>query len=276
MSKGAVEEICFQVSKIFTIKPFLSSLNRNVKGNFTSEEWKGLYQNTRLVQSYVGSQLKSSAIVSNAKKGYVFNDNFVKWLHDFCDYMLLEVDKLKIETVDVSKFFGVSRLTRVLNLCRSDRAFDLCMRYCFYITSDSFKVKKEDLRLIISTFYETMCYLKQTLYNATKNEEMLKQLGLPLDTKELVSFVESSSDLGEVFPWTKTPQGFAYWAGKYLDDDFEYFKSLRAFLTLLDPEFEVKTPEKYTTFNVKKTNKGIFEGVNRIQADLIQAPEVAY
>jgi len=104
-----------------------------------------------------------------------------------------------------------------------------------FIARDTpFSVTKEQLKVLWETYVDVASVYFNTLSEPVKDLVMLERLGLPKETVELKELVTTTEDLGDLFPWSKTKQGYLWWAKLYLDKGDYYRSTVYGFLNELD------------------------------------------
>jgi hypothetical protein len=199
-------------------------------------DWYDQYKDNRVVVAnkvLKAFEKKYKGTSRNTISPEAFGD-YKKDLYKFRDLLLQEVEEHYYKIIDKKKFFNYIRMERVTAQL-SDLGLANCLRDHVYI--EPMRLSKEEIKELIKTFCYCFEYLADRINKKEINKEVLNQLGLPLVKEELQLLVETTNDLGELFNWNKTVQGFWWWADIYLKREKDSFKqNVYSYLESLHPD----------------------------------------
>jgi len=163
---------------------------------------------------------------------------FGQGLHQYKSKMLKELQDYKINSIDKKKFFNFSRSLRA-TATLEDKGLAHCLTYITTLYSS--KMNKEEIELLLETFCYCFSWIASSLDDQEVNKEKLEELGLPTTVEELKLLVETVRDLGELFDWHKTDNGFVWWATYYLRRKGEFKYLVYEYLNSLHSELKLPT-----------------------------------
>ena len=213
--------------------------------------WRVVHENWREYYSaekrHSIAEMALAELKTKYKKSKVNPESFngyKKELEKFRLAFIEEVKNYRYNSFNKHTFINYKRLSRVSESLE-DRPFANYLCDTVYITDD--KITKNDMIAIIETFCYCFSYIADNLNKRAINLEQLNKLELPVEVEKLRELVELSN-IGELFDWNKTEQGFIYWAKLYLDKDFLFKERVYEYLNELHPEFKVIKEKKYNAY----------------------------
>jgi hypothetical protein len=207
-------------------------------------DWKRYYLTER--DALAKLVLKEFNTHLNAR-GSVTTKDFKGYENDlaiFKEAMLNEIENYHYNVIDTKKFFNYVRLRRCIQNFE-DRMFGDILKLTSNIYSH--RVSKEELIAIINTFCYCFAEIAENIGKKDVDIAALERLELPVNTEELKALVESCSSFGELFPWSKSDQGFKYWAERFLNKKKNFCLYVYEYLEDLNPNLKLARPMNYTT-----------------------------
>ena len=201
-----------------------------------SKEWKNYYSKenrqklAELVLEDFAIKYKGSKIDPSCFTGYE------KDLEKFKNNLINEVNAYRYKTINKNTFFNTKRLYSCVENFE-DIGFGRCLLDHAYVTPE--KVTKEEMIMIIETFCCCFSTIAERLNKKEVRVKELEALGLPVTLTELKKVIESSGDLGELFSWNKTQEGFLFWAKLFLDNKEGFRLEVNQYLNYLHPELKL-------------------------------------
>jgi hypothetical protein len=208
-------------------------------------DWKVFYSNPKELAVFLKSKITHNYedSVRFTKKLQVFNGSFDSWLVSLVEQLDSELHEYKYKNVNCQHFFCTTRLLRANSRTFFDYKFSTALgKGNFYRSYLDCRVSKEDAYTIMATFKEVMFCLAETLFIVKRDTEGLAKLGLPTETEELKALLSKPlEELGQLFSWQDTKQGYYWWAERFLDQkESKFFNALLKFFQEFDPNLEYK------------------------------------
>jgi hypothetical protein len=259
-----VGNIIYSLSKIYS--PVTLSFGRLATQNQWNEiqvNWKEFYkeENRSKVAELILVDL-AERYKDPFKNNYVEPEHFGDYTEDLETYrvkLLETLDSYRYNRFSVKTFMNYTRLSEA-TVTLKNRDFASYLSDIVFL--EPTRITKEEMRLLVETYCYCFKYIATNLNKRFVNVEMLTKLGLSTEVNKLKEQLLVCTELGELFPWKETEQGYLFWAKLYLEKSKSFPNEVYLYLNKLHPELKMKTKKEEVALNeLAEDTKGLFQAI---------------
>jgi hypothetical protein len=232
-----ISDVVFSLSGLFNPGKLGWSMENLTSWTEVNADWKKYYS-TKEGRSEIAS-LALKDLSFRFKDRDLESEHFGDYKEDFASYissLKKALEEYKYNTSDKAVFFKGSRLASCMEGIK-EQSFKNILQDLTWVKSE--RLTKEELLWVIETYDEVFNYVADNINKRPVDVERLTRLELPVQVDELRELVLTCENLGELFPWKKTQEGFRFWANVYLDTNF-FQQEVYQLLNRLHPELKLK------------------------------------